>query len=145
MPAATKKELAFELFGQGKRPSSPEVKELGLGKNSAYVYFQEYKKNHGGAPSQPPPRSTKQVPATPSAQLGEAVRVTVTPKSFTTSSSMLWQAMQVAINEWGWPADMTPDHFLDAYLYISMKQRGVILGGYTIIREEEDDDGSRGG
>ena len=42
------KEMAFQLFDQGKRPSDPEVKELGIKPNSAYRYYQQWKKasNH---------------------------------------------------------------------------------------------------
>lgn len=40
----TGKELAFNLFDEGKRPSSPELKDLGLKRGSLYVYFQDWKK-----------------------------------------------------------------------------------------------------
>ncbi len=43
----SKKEEALELFSQGKRPSSPEVKALGLTAKTRYNYFQEYKKSRG--------------------------------------------------------------------------------------------------
>jgi len=43
----SKKEEAFELFSQGKRPSSPEVKALGLAAKSRYNYFLEWKKLSG--------------------------------------------------------------------------------------------------
>jgi len=72
---------------------------------------------------------------------GESVKVTVVPKAFTTPSTMIWQAMQAAINEWGWPADMEPGHFLDAYLYISFKQRGITLGGYTVLENNNNGSG----
>jgi hypothetical protein len=35
---------AFQLFDQGKRPGDPEVKALGLKPNTAYRYYQEWKK-----------------------------------------------------------------------------------------------------
>jgi hypothetical protein len=35
---------AFQLFGEGKRPSDPEVKALGLKPDTAYRYYQEWKK-----------------------------------------------------------------------------------------------------
>jgi len=38
------KERAFQLFGEDKRPSDPEVKSLGIKPNTAYRYYQEWKK-----------------------------------------------------------------------------------------------------
>jgi len=38
------RDLAFELFDQGKRPSNPEVKALGLKTKTTYNYFQDWKK-----------------------------------------------------------------------------------------------------
>ncbi len=40
----TKKAQAFELFNEGKRPSDSEVKSLGIKPNSAYRYYQQWKK-----------------------------------------------------------------------------------------------------
>ncbi len=40
----SKKAKAFELFSDGKRPSSPEVKSLGIKPESAYRYYQDWKK-----------------------------------------------------------------------------------------------------
>jgi hypothetical protein len=45
----SKKQQAFELFSQGKRPSDPDVKALGLGKRTGYNYFQQFKKNGGSS------------------------------------------------------------------------------------------------
>ncbi len=44
--AETAKELAFALFDQGKRPSDPEVKDLGIKARSTYTYFQTWKKKN---------------------------------------------------------------------------------------------------
>ncbi len=33
------RDVVFELFDQGKRPSDPEVKALGLKRKSTYNYF----------------------------------------------------------------------------------------------------------
>lgn len=50
----SKKEEAFQLFEQGRRPGDSEVKALGLAARTRYNYFQEYKKSRGvtdnGAP-----------------------------------------------------------------------------------------------
>lgn len=43
----TRKARAFQLFSQGKRPSDPEVKGLGIKPGSAYRYYQAWKKTHG--------------------------------------------------------------------------------------------------
>ncbi|MFC1909995.1 hypothetical protein ACFLXC_01720 [Chloroflexota bacterium] len=40
----TRKARAFQLFSQGKRPSDPEVKSLGIKPSSAYRYYQAWKK-----------------------------------------------------------------------------------------------------
>lgn len=40
----TRKELAFVLFDQEKRPSDPAVKALGLKPKTCYNYFQDWKK-----------------------------------------------------------------------------------------------------
>ena len=41
----SKKQQAFELFSQGKRPSNPDLKALGLPNKTLYKYFQAFKKN----------------------------------------------------------------------------------------------------
>jgi hypothetical protein len=43
----SKKERAFRLFDEGKRPSDPEVKALGLKPSTVYRYYQEWKKARG--------------------------------------------------------------------------------------------------
>ncbi len=45
-----KKEQAFQLFSQGKRPSDSELKALGVKNKTLYAYFQEFKKNGGTKP-----------------------------------------------------------------------------------------------
>lgn len=44
----SKKEKAFALFDQGKRPSDPEVKSLGLKPKTRYNYYQLWKKLQAG-------------------------------------------------------------------------------------------------
>lgn len=43
----SKKNEAFELFSQGKRPSSPEVKALALSAKTRYNYYQDWKRQNG--------------------------------------------------------------------------------------------------
>ena len=71
------------------------------------------------------------------------VRVSVIPTAFTMSSTIIWQAMQAAIDCWGWPVNISPEVFLDKYLYTSFKQRGITLGGYT-VDVPRDGNGHRG-
>ena len=44
-----KKNEAFRLFDEGKRPGDPEVKALGLSAKTRYNYFQEYKRSRGAS------------------------------------------------------------------------------------------------
>ena len=43
----SKKAQAFQLYNQGKRPSNSEVKSLGIKPESAYRYYQDWKKTVG--------------------------------------------------------------------------------------------------
>lgn len=45
MDNISRKQRAFELFDQGKRPSDPEVRALKLKAGTIHGYFQEWKKN----------------------------------------------------------------------------------------------------
>jgi len=86
----------------------------------------------GGRPS----KQKGEDKGTPAAKsLSEAAYIRIVPKTFTFNSALLWQAMEAAINEWNWPRDMNPEDFLDTFLYLAFKQRGIILGGYA--KEEE--------
>ncbi len=42
----SKKAKAFQLFSEGKRPSDPKVKNLGIKPSTAYRYYQDWKKTH---------------------------------------------------------------------------------------------------
>ena len=65
--------------------------------------------------------------------ISEAVSVSISPRTFNMDSSLLWSAMEAAKREWHWPANMTPQQFLDTYLYESFRQRGLLLGGYQVL------------
>lgn len=82
----------------------------------------------GKPPEQPKPPKT---PATTELAPGEVFHVT--PKAFTTTSTLFWQAWEIAVREWGWPKDMTPQKFLDNVLYYYAKRRGYVIGGYTKV------------
>jgi hypothetical protein len=40
----SKKAQAFQLYNEGKRPSDSEVKSLGIKPETAYRYYQDWKK-----------------------------------------------------------------------------------------------------
>jgi len=65
--------------------------------------------------------------------LNEAVSVSISPRTFVMDSSLIWAAMEAAIREWHWPKNMTPAQFIDTYLFESYKQRGLLLGAYTVM------------
>ena len=55
-------QIAYELFDQGKRPSDPEIKVLGLRPKSTYDYFQRWKREKKSierGSTTPPDISTK--------------------------------------------------------------------------------------
>ena len=47
--------------------------------------------------------------------------------------------MEAAKREWKWPINMTPQQFLDTYLYESFKQRGLLLGAYQVLWPQSPD------
>lgn len=81
--SGTKKGLAFLLYDQGKRPSDPEVKALGLKPKSTYIYFQEWKKSHPGAGGSAVrgPGSTTVKKGAPAAPLVVG-KITITPENW---------------------------------------------------------------
>ena len=68
--ARDKKEQAFALFDQGRRPSDPEVKELGVKNETLYRYFTYWKSQNPSwteANQSASPSGTKtQEPSSPS-------------------------------------------------------------------------------
>jgi hypothetical protein len=82
--SGTKKGLAFLLFDQGKRPSDPEVKALGLKPKSTYTYFQEHKKLRGGGDGTTikPSGSDTAPKAGPKAAPLVVGKITITPENW---------------------------------------------------------------
>lgn len=75
------RDLIFELFDQGKRPSDEEVKALGFKSKTRYNYFQEWKKRgettpgvQKGSPPQP-----KKVVSGATIEVG---KITITPENW---------------------------------------------------------------
>lgn len=46
------------------------------------------------------------------------------------------QARRASVEQWGWPANMTFDHFIDIILETFFGDRGIILGAYAVEKEE---------
>lgn len=133
----TRKEQAFRLFSQGKGPKDPEVKALGIRYKTLGKYWRLFQKGERTSPtvSRAQAGSGGAVPTT---NLDDASLVTISPKQFTMTSSLLWQAREAAIREWGWDPSISPEDFLDTYLYVSFKQRGIILGGYQVFGKDKE-------
>jgi len=56
----------------------------------------------------------------------------IVPKTFSFSAMLLQMTKRICETEWGWP-EMDMGDFLDTYLFWTMKQRGVEMGGYQIL------------
>jgi len=66
---------------------------------------------------------------------GEIVHIV--PKAFTTTSTLFWNAWELATNEWGWPKDMSPQNFLDNVLFYYCIRRGHdIRRGYSKVETD---------
>ena len=131
----TNKEKAFKLFSQNKQPKDPEVKALGIKYKTLHEYWRLYQKGERTSPR----GSRAQVAsgdALSTANLAQASFLTISPKQFTMTSTLLWQAREAAIREWGWDPNITPEDFLDTYLYVSFKQQGIILGAYQVVDKD---------
>jgi len=74
------------------------------------------------------------------ADLEEAAIIAISPRRFELTSSLLWQAMEVTRREWGWN-ELSPGDWLDTYLYETMRQRGILLGGYVKLERRSDGSG----
>lgn len=104
------------------------------------------REERGDSASQPGKLKPGIVPAKASASsIQESISIAITPRRFEMSSTLLWQALNAAVQEWNWPKDMSPEDFLDTYLYYSFKQRGILLGGYQVLEERKNGDGNRDG
>lgn len=75
----------------------------------------------------------KKIPTT-TVQPGQVVKVL--PREFTMTSTLLWQAREAAIREWGWPANISLEDFVDTWLYLSFKANGIVLGGYMKVEKD---------
>ncbi|MFH1486989.1 MAG: hypothetical protein ABIH46_13030 [Chloroflexota bacterium] len=95
--------------------------------------------DNGGQPVVPkrrgrPPGKIARTGVVPSDNLADAQIVAISPRRVEMSSTLLWQAREAAIKELRWPADISPEDFLDTWLYESFKSIGIILGGYQTLK-----------
>lgn len=73
-------DIAFKLFDEGKRPSDPEVKELGLKPSSTCDYFQQWKRGKGNSSTTTKEDSSTTVPK--NGRQIEVGKITVTPENW---------------------------------------------------------------
>ena len=74
--------------------------------------------------------------------IAEATSIVFKPKVYEMETpAIIWQAMEAAIKVWGWPEDMTPEQFVDAFLRLSFAQRGIYLGSYVVVKPGEEHEG----
>lgn len=86
------------------------------------------------------PRVDPKAKAVRTDAVADAVRIRVIPREFILDvGNIFWRAMQVAINEWHWPQDISPQDFLDTYLYVTLKHFDIILDGYERAEEHEEE------
>ena len=88
--AETRKELVFALFDEGKRPSDPEVKALGLKSKTTYNYYQQWKKTSIEPEVTTPPeqKGSNSVKSSPPSRAGVPTtpvtvgKITITPENW---------------------------------------------------------------
>ena len=117
------------------------AKEVGVSPSTVHRYLFAKPDDPGAQPPSQAPegatdgrgakgRSTAGVQTT--TNLEEAAIIAISPRRFELSSSLFWLAMEVTRREWNWP-ELSPQDWLDTYLYETMKQRGIILGSYMKV------------
>ena len=136
----SKKAQAYALFNQGKKPSSPEVKDLGLKPKTTYNYYQEWKKVGGvmGFKEEEGEQGKGQGSSLPTTtDIGAAQLVRFTGVRIDCEyTPIMYIARQAAAEEWNWSPDIRFEDFLDTILYWFFKDRGITLQGY-IVEEEQ--------
>ena len=137
----TKKDQAFSLFDQGKKPSSPEVKQLGLKPKTLYNYFQLWKKSGGsiGSEDEKGRHAKGQDSSLPTTtDIDNAQIIKFQPHVFTCAfTPIMYIARQAATERWGWNPNIAFEDFIDTILYHFFKDRGITLQGYIVDEEVE--------
>ena len=68
--------------------------------------------------------------------LAGASIIRVIPRSFNLSPVYLWRAKETCINQWGWPADMSDEDFVDTFFYVMCYKCGVDLERAAPVKQE---------
>ena len=125
---------AFELFNQGKRPSDPELKALGLTDKTLYNYFQLWNKF---VSSKQLARQEGKLCNEVSTQLSVDHNVNITQAANLQGTGVtcpvtpiVVAAIKAAVEQWEWPRNMLLENFLDTALYHLFNEKGVILEDY---------------
>jgi len=131
----TPKQLQIAAALQEGTMTQKEIaQKLGVNKNSVTKVAKALK---------PAKRKRGQVlPATAplkTTNIAEATTIVFKPRVYEMEApAIIWQAMEAAIKVWGWPPDMTPEQFVDAFLRLSFAQRGIYLGSYVVVKPSEE-------
>ena len=89
-----------------------------------------------------PDRVTPATAPLKTTNIAEATTIVFKPTVYEMEApAIIWQAMEAAIKVWGWPPDMTPEQFVDAFLRLSFAQRGIYLGSYVVVKPGEEHEG----
>ncbi len=135
----SKKDQAFKLFGEGKKPSSPEVKALGLASKTRYNYYQKWKKPGAlvKTKAQEIEKSQLSLSSLPiTNDIDKAQFIQFQPHVFNCRyTRMMHIARAVTVKEWGWPEDLPFEDFIDTILYHFSKDRGITLQEYIVEGE----------
>lgn len=132
----SKKDQAFKLFAEGKKPGSPEVKSLGLASKTRYNYFQEWKKAGVLVKTKAQEIERGEVlfsslPVTN--DINKAQFLKFQPYVFNCVYTQIMHiARVVSIKEWGWPEDLPFEDFIDTIVYHFFKDRGITLQEYIV-------------
>jgi len=131
----SKKSKAFELFDQGLRPSSPEVKALGLKPKSVYNYYQLWK--HTGEVIESKAKEDESVEKQ-SSQLVNGLNI----KNYATFikfhpigidcslTPIIMIGKELSHIEFNWPKDLPWEDFFDAVIKTFFQDRGIHLLPY---------------
>lgn len=93
----------------------------------------------------PEVRTVTAIPGTakPAESIQTASFVRIVPRPFTMSPVYLWRAKETCINEWGWPADMADEDFVDTFFYVMCYKCGKDLDKAGNVTKEGGGNGSK--
>jgi len=140
----SKKSKSFELFDQGLRPSSPEVKALGLASKTAYNYFQLWKHSTGATVVQnegAEPADTHGSHLSTAIDMTHATIIKFERRVISCSlTPIMMLGKQLAYIKYNWPEDMPWEDFLDTIIKSFFQDRGIHLLPYYDEDEAESEE-----